>query len=158
MRKINPELHERLAKLVAVLGYELIGCEIISGSRHALFRIYIDSVQAQKGITVEDCSRVSHQVSALLDVENPLSGHYTLEVSSPGIDRPLFALDHYTKYIGSRVKIKLSSPIEQRRHYKGVLQRIDGENIYLLVDGVEQEVALPFSIIEKGNLIADIHL
>lgn len=160
MRKINPELHAQLMKLITSLGYELIGCELVSGSRHTLFRIYIDQSESrdQQGITVEDCSRVSYQVSAWLDVENPISGHYTLEVSSPGIDRPLFEIEHYRKYIGNRIKVKLNSPILQRKHYKGVLQRVEEENIYLSVDGIEQEVVLPFSLIEKGNLIADIHL
>lgn len=160
MRKINPELHAHLVKLVTSLGYELIGCELISGSRHTLFRVYIDQLKDsdQKGITVDDCSRVSHQISAWLDVENPITGQYTLEVSSPGIDRPLFEVEHYKKYIGSRIKVKLNSPILQRRHYKGLLLRVEEENIYLSVDGIEQEVALSFSLIEKGNLIADIHL
>jgi len=160
MRKINSELHEHIAKLVASLGYELVGCELLPSGGHTLFRIYIDQADTgnQQGITVEDCSQVSYQVSAWLDVENPIHGRYTLEVSSPGIDRPLFEISHYEKYIGYRIRVKLSSPIEQRRHYKGILQRVQEEKVYILVDGLEHEVALPFSLIEKGNLIADITL
>jgi ribosome maturation factor RimP len=160
MNKINPELYERLVKLIGSMGYELLGCELVSQGRHTLIRIYIDYsvVDNQKSITVEDCAQVSYQVSALLDVEDPIQGRYTLEVSSPGIDRPLFKVEHYKKYLGSRVKIKLCSPINKRRQYKGILLRVKGDDICLLVDDLEQEVVLPFSIIEKANLIADIHL
>ncbi|RDI42457.1 Ribosome maturation factor RimP [Aquicella lusitana] len=153
MKKIDPELHERLAKLISSMGYELIGCELLSQGRQMVFRIYIDS---PKGVTIDDCSSVSYQVSAMMDVEDPLQGRYSLEVSSPGINRPLFELGHYQKQVGSRVKIRLYSPINQRKQYKGVLKRVEDENIYLLVEDSEQEVVLPFSTIEKGNVIGDI--
>jgi len=158
MRKIDSALHERLTKIIDAMGYELLGCELVSQGRHTLFRIYIDILDAssQKGVTVDDCSRVSYQVSAMLDVEDPFQGQYTLEVSSPGINRPLFELKHYQKYIGNVVKVKLHIPINQRRQYKGVLQRVEGENIYLLSDDLNQEVELPFSAIEKANLVVDI--
>lgn len=154
MKKIDPVLHERLVKLIDSMGCELVGCEIVSQGRQALFRIYIDS---PKGVTLDHCSQVSRQVSAMLDVEDPIQSRYVLEVSSPGINRPLFEIEHYQKYIGSRVKLKLYSPINQRRQYQGILVRVEEENIYLLVDDSEQEIALPFSAIEKANLIGDIN-
>lgn len=158
--KVDLEIHKHLAKIINNMGYDLLGCELLARGRHMLLRIYIDRQTAdeQGGVTVEDCSQVSYQVSAWLDVEDPIPGQYTLEVSSPGLDRPLFEIEHYKKYIGSRVKIKLSSPIQQRKNYKGILSRVKGEDIYLLVDDWNQEVVLPFSIIEKANLVADIHL
>jgi ribosome maturation factor RimP len=155
MRKINPVLHEKLVKLIGSMGCELVGCELLPMSGKQVFRIYIDS---ETGVTVDDCSRVSHQVSAMMDVEEPLQGRYSLEVSSPGVDRPLFVIEHYQKYVGCKVKIRLYAPIDQRRQFKGVLQRVEGDNIHLVVDGSETEVVLPFSAIEKGNLIRDISI
>jgi ribosome maturation factor RimP len=155
MKKVNAALEERLTKLITSMGYELFGCEQLPQGGMTLLRLYLDS---PKGITIEDCSRVSRQVSALLDVEDPIQGRYTLEVSSPGIGRPLFTLEHFKRYLGKRVKIRLLVPINQRRQYKGLLSRVENEQIYLLVEEVEQEVALPFSAIEKANLIEDINL
>lgn len=153
MRKIDPVLHERLVTLISSMGYELVGGELFSQGGRTIFRIYIDS---EKGVTVDDCSRVSYQVSAMMDVEDPIESRYSLEVSSPGIDRPLFEIEHFHKYIGKQVKIRLYSPINQRRQYKGILQRVEGEDIYLLVEELGQEVIVPFSSIEKANLISDI--
>lgn len=153
MRKIDPVLHERLATLISSMGYELVGCEMVPQGRQMVFRIYIDS---ETGVTADGCAQVSYQVSAMMDVEDPIQSRYSLEVSSPGIDRPLFEIEHYRKYIGKTVKIRLYAPINQRRQFKGILQRVEGEDIYLLVDGVEQEIKLPFSAIEKGNLVGDV--
>lgn len=153
MRKIDPVLHERLVTLISSMGYELVGCELLSQGRQTIFRIYIDS---ERGVTVEDCSRVSRQVSAMMDVEDPIQSGYSLEVSSPGVDRPLFEIEHFRRYIGKQVKIRLHSPINQRRQYKGILQRVEGEDITLLVEELEHEVIVPFSLIEKANLISDI--
>lgn len=155
MRKIDNELHVRLATLIQSMGYELIGVEMFPEGGRKVFRIYIDS---PKGITVDNCSQVSYQVSAMFDVEDPIQGHYNLEVSSPGIDRPLFEIDHFKKQIGNRVRIRLQRAIGNRKQYKGLLQRVEGENIYLLVEGIEQEVMLPFSEIEKANVIGDVRL
>lgn len=153
MRKVDPILVERLEALVNSMGCELVGCELFPQGRRMVFRIYIDS---PRGVTVDDCSRVSYQVSAMMDVEDPIQGSYSLEVSSPGIDRPLFEIKHYQKYIGSHAKIRLRMPIDNRRQYKGILCRVEGEDIYLLVDDSKQEVKLPFSAIEKANLIGDL--
>jgi len=155
MRKIDPVLHERLVQLIVSMGYELVGCEMLPQGQQMVFRIYIDG---PKGVTVDDCSRVSRQVSAMMDVEDPFQSRYALEVSSPGIERPLFEIEHYLKYVGKRVKIKLYSPLDQRRQFKGILQRVEGEDIYLLVDDMEQEVKLSYSMIEKANLVGEINI
>jgi ribosome maturation factor RimP len=155
MKKVDPVLNEQLAVLISSMGYELVGCELFPQGGQIVFRIYIDS---QNGVTVDDCSKVSHQVSAMLDVANPIQGKYALEVSSPGINRPLFEIEHYHQYIGRRVKIRLYATINERRQYKGILQYVKGEDIYLLEDGATLLVKLPFSNIEKGYLIGDIRL
>lgn len=153
MRKIDPVLYEKLATLVNAMGCELVGYEMLPQGRQMTFRVYIDS---PNGVTIDDCSKVSRQMGAMLDVEELIQGSYTLEVSSPGLDRPLFELEHFRKYVGKQIKIRLSLPIEGRRQYKGVLQRVEGEDIYIIVD--EQEIKLPFSMVEKANLVEDIRL
>jgi len=153
VKKVDPALQERLVSLIDSMGCELVGCELVPQAGRVIFRIYID--HPPRGVTVEDCSRVSHQVSAMMDVEDPIPGGYVLEVSSPGINRPLFGLEQYSKYVGSKVKVRLYTAFQNRRQYKGVLKRVEGENICLLVDDINQEVLLPFSMIEKAHVIGD---
>lgn len=155
MRKIDPVLNERLATLIRSMGCELVGCEMIPQGRRIVFRIFIDK---ENGVTVDDCSKVSSQVGAMFAVEDPIPGGYALEVSSPGIDRPLFELEHYCRFVGKRVKIKLHVAINQRRQFSGTLLRVEGEDIYLLVDDSQQEIKLPYSAIDKANLVGEIHL
>lgn len=152
MRKVNADFAEKLAALIASMGYELLGCEFTQQNRRTIFRIYIDQVG---GVSHQDCSKVSYQVSAMLDVDDPIQGQYVLEVSSPGIDRPLFSIGQYQQQLGQRLKIRLYAPIGQRRNYVGVLQRVENGQIYLLLDE-GTDVALPFSEIEKANVIADL--
>ncbi len=151
MTKIASTLHDRIASVVNAMGYEFIGGELEGHRRSGLLRLYIDS---EKGITLDDCSRVSYQISAMLDVEDPIQGHYTLEVSSPGLDRPLFEVAHYQKQVGNRVKLRVCAPVQNKRKFIGVLLRVDGNDIHLLVDS--EEVVLPFSVIEKANVVVDI--
>lgn len=147
----DTQMRDLLSKLVTTMGYEYVGCELHSQGRGSVLRIFIDH---ENGITVDDCSRVSRQVSAMLDVEDPIQGQYDLEVSSPGLDRPLFELAHYQKYVGSRVKIRVRVPLEERRNFVGTLTRVDGENIHVVTD--EKEVVLSFTNIDKAKIIAEI--
>lgn len=140
-------LRDKLASLVEALGYEFVGCELQKQGRYSVLRVYMDS---ESGITVDDCSKVSRQVSAMLDVEDPISGPYSLEISSPGLDRPLFELGHYTKQIGKRIKLRTRTPIENQRNFAGTLVHADESNVYLLIDA--EEVIIPFSIIEKAKV------
>jgi ribosome maturation factor RimP len=150
MSKTEFSLRDRLASLVTSMGYEFVGMELQRQSRRrSLLRIYID---IEKGITLDDCTKVSRQVSAMLDVDDPIQGEYSLEVSSPGLDRPLFELAHYLKQIGNRIKVRVSSPLKDRRNFVGVLLRVETDNIHLLVD--IDELVIPFSTIAK--VIADI--
>lgn len=148
MKQVVSSLRDILAAVVTGLGYEFVGCELLREGRSALLRVYIDRPE---GITVDDCSKVSRQVGATLDVEDPIQGQYTLEVSSPGIERPLFEIDHFKKYVGKFVKLRLEAPLEGRRHLVGELLQVDGNNIHLLMDS--NEIVVPFSNVEKAKLI-----
>jgi ribosome maturation factor RimP len=136
-----------LRPTVEALGLELWGIEHLSRGRSALLRIYIDS---ESGITIDDCERVSRQVSGILDVEDPLSGEYTLEVSSPGLDRPLFTIGQFERYIGEVVSLRLRAPIDGRRKFKGVLEKVEADQITLTVDG--GMIDIPFPQMEKANI------
>jgi ribosome maturation factor RimP len=150
MKEAQITLRDLLASVVDAMGYEFVGYELLKQNRNSLLRIYIDNEQ---GITVDDCSKVSHQISAMLDVEDPIKGQYTLEISSPGLDRPLFEIAHYRKFAGNRIKLRVQAPVNGRRNFIGVLIRVEGDNIYLLTE--TEEVMLPFSNIEKAKVIAD---
>lgn len=147
---IKTDIQQLLQPIVAELGYELWGCEYLAQGKHSLLRIYIDK---ENGIGITDCEIVSRQVSALLDVEDPIQGNYSLEVSSPGIPRPLFYKEHYQLYLGSNVQIKLYKPLNGSRKINGIIQSVD-ENI-LTVKNDEQEHKIEFSQIVKANLIGE---
>lgn len=131
------------------LGFDLWGIQQVSQRGSSTLRIFIDS---DKGITVDDCAKVSYQVSSVLDVEDPIEGRFTLEVSSPGMDRPLFTLPQYMKYIGQWLKISLRVPFDGRRRFVGVLTAIEDEEIVLQVE--QEEYVLPFETIEKANVVS----
>lgn len=134
---------------VETLGYELVGVEYIQGGPDPILRIYID---AEQGITIEDCERVSHQVSGILDVEEPVRSAYLLEVSSPGFDRPLFKLKDFERFAGAMAKVNLKLPVDGRRNFTGLLQGVEGEEILIEVDG--EVYGLPFSKLAKAKLVA----
>ena len=149
MGQASQQLHDIIEPAITALGYELVGVEHLAQGRHSLLRIYIDS---PNGITVDDCATVSHQVSAVLDVEDPIHGHYTLEVSSPGLDRPLFTADQYRRFIGNEIQVRLRAPLQGRRKFKGVLLGIGEDDVVVLeVEG--SEFRLPLDEIEKAHLV-----
>lgn len=142
------QLQAMLAPVIESLGYQCWGVEFISQGRHSLLRVYIDHAN---GILIEDCEAVSRQVSAVLDVEDPISSEYTLEVSSPGMDRPLFTLEQFAKHVGEQVKIKLRSPFDGRRNFQGLLRGVEEQDVVVLVD--DHEFLLPIDLIDKANII-----
>ena len=142
------QLQALLAPVVEALGYQCWGIEFLSQGRHSLLRIYIDH---ENGILVDDCEKVSRQVSGVLDVEDPISSEYTLEVSSPGMDRPLFSLDQYAAHAGELVKIKLRSPFEGRRNFQGLLRGVEEQDVVVLIE--DREFLLPIELIDKANII-----
>jgi ribosome maturation factor RimP len=121
-----------------------------------VLRLYIDVPQAEsaeRNVGIEDCESVSREVSAQLDVEDPISSHYTLEVSSPGIDRPLFGAAQFARFLGESAKVTLRLPQDGRRRLQGVIARIEGENITFNVDG--NELTVRADNIEKARLVPD---
>ena len=147
------KLADLARSVVEPMGYELIGVEHLSrgGSQGgAILRVYID---AEAGINLDDCAAVSHQLSGVLDVEDPIQGHYDLEVSSPGLDRPLFTLDHFERFQGQRAKVRLATKLEGRRHFEGRLAGVRGDRLCLDVDGAILE--LPLALIESARLVPE---
>lgn len=153
MGSYRPDLQALLAPVVEDLGYELVGVEFHPHGRSSLLRVYID---AEDGVTVDDCARVSDQVSGILDVEDPISGHYTLEVSSPGLDRPLFVPAHFQRFTGRRARLHLSRPLAQRPSTRltGVLAGLEGEDLTVEVDG--QRLTVPIAEVVKARLIPEL--
>ena len=146
------ELKQLLEPTINSLGLELLGIEFSPAIGNALLRIYIDAPGRLVGI--EDCEAVSREVSASLDVNDPIASQYTLEVSSPGIDRPLFTLEHFGKLLGEQVKISLSLPQEGRRRLQGTIQSVSDTAVSLLVDGKEFVVSL--SNVDKARLVPNL--
>lgn len=148
MARLEDKLSDMLTPAVEALGFELLGVEFVRAGKHSILRVFIDH---ENGITVDDCADVSHQVSAVLDVEDPISTEYNLEVSSPGMDRPLFKAHHYEQVVGEIVQIKLTLPQDGRRNFKGKLVACENGFIDLEVDG--QRFLLAVDNIDKGNLV-----
>jgi len=148
LNSVTAKINELIRPTVEALDLDLWGIELLQQGKLATLRIYIES---DAGITIDDCEKVSRQVSALLDVEDPIAGEYTLEVSSPGLDRPLFSVSQFTAFAGEVVSIKLRSPLDGRRKFKGSITAIDGDQICIEVDG--EEFTLDHGDIEKANVV-----
>jgi ribosome maturation factor RimP len=149
MARAAENLTSLIEPVVDGLGYEMLGIEYIAQGRNSVLRIYIDSEQ---GIQLADCERVSRQVSAVLDVEEPLKGQYVLEVSSPGLDRPLFKPEHYARFVGHRLRVRLRRPQDGQRRFHGLLEDIDEQGILLRDADKGQGIKLAFAEIEQANL------
>lgn len=137
-----------LAPVVTSMGCELWGLEYLSQGKHSTLRLYIDK---EGGVGLEECEQVSRQASAVLDVEDPIAGEYTLEVSSPGMDRPLYTLEQFARYQGEQVSIRLRSAFEGRRKFAGVLRGVEEGDVLVVVD--DHEYLLPIEMIEKANIV-----
>ncbi|WP_114891964.1 ribosome maturation factor RimP [Haemophilus haemolyticus] len=149
MATLEQNLQEMLQGAVEDLGCELWGIECQRAGRFMTVRLFIDK---EGGVTVDDCADVSRQVSAILDVEDPIADKYNLEVSSPGLDRPLFTLPQFERYIGQDISVHLRIPVMERRKWQGKLERIENDMVILIVDGQEQ--VLVFGNIQKANVVA----
>jgi ribosome maturation factor RimP len=144
------KLNELIEPLVEDLGYEFVGLEYNSNPKHAVLRIYIDR---EDGVGIEDCETVSRETAALLDVKDPIRSHYNLEVSSPGLDRPLFVSAHYREFIGETVQINLFAPLDGRRKFSGPILGADENVVRIEQDG--SEVMLNLDNIVKAKLVPD---
>lgn len=137
---------------IEALDYELVDVELAQGGGGAVLRIFIDARagNAGTGVTVDDCARVSHAVSQVLETEDPIKGHYTLEVSSPGFDRILRTRAHFERFLGERIFAELKLPMDGRRRFAGVLKSVAGDAIVVEVDGKAH--SLPLERIQKARL------
>ena len=144
------KLNELLQPLVEDLGYEFIGLEYNPNPKHSVLRIYIDH---ENGVGIQDCETVSRETAALLDVKDPIRSHYNLEVSSPGLDRPLFTPAHYSEFTGFEVQINLYAPQDGRRKFSGPILSAGESSVNIEQDG--SEVTLEYDNIAKARLIPD---
>ncbi len=149
MYRQNITLLNLLAPVVESMGYEMLGIEHFPRGQGSLLRIYIDS---EAGIGIDDCVRASEQIIGILDVNDPIQGSYDLEVSSPGLDRPLFTLEHFRRFMGQQVKINLREKIEGRRNITGEIQSVNEECVLVKAPGLDYLV--PEDLINKARLIA----
>jgi ribosome maturation factor RimP len=137
--------------VVESMGYELVGVEFLGADGYGTLRVYIDR---DNGVSLDDCAAISHQISGILDVEEPIKQAYGLEVSSPGIERPLFKLADFERYAGKTARIKLAVGLLGRKNFKGELQGVaDSKLVTIEVDG--EVFDLPYADIAKANLVGD---
>lgn len=141
-------LHDMIAPITVSLGCELWGLEYLTQGRYTTLRIFIDG---PNGVSLEDCEKVSRQISAVMDVEDPIDGEYTLEVSSPGMDRPLYTAAHYARYLGETVNIRLRMARDGRRRFKGKIIRVEQDDVLIDVEG--KEILMPVDAIDKANIV-----
>ncbi|MFD0965443.1 ribosome maturation factor RimP [Seminibacterium arietis] len=148
MATLEEKLQTLLQSSVEDLGCELWGIELQRSGRFVTLRLYIDK---EGGVGIEDCADVSRQVSAVLDVEDPITDKYNLEVSSPGLARPLFTLEQYSRFIGEDIALHLRIPVADRRKWQGKLDKIENDMLTMTVDG-QQQVFI-FNNIQKANIV-----
>ena len=150
--RVNASITDIVKPAVEALGFELVGCEYMASSKPAVLRVYIDK---EGGVNIDDCSKVSRQVSSVMDVENVL-GRYNLEVSSPGINRPLFELADFVAHLHKKVKIRMQKAVAERKTFVGTLTAVDDQCVHVEVE--TEKFALPFDEIKKANLYIDVEM
>jgi ribosome maturation factor RimP len=148
----NEELVKLLDPVVAALGLELLGIDYAPSRGNSLLRLYIDA--PERPVNLDDCEAVSREVGAVLDVNDPIQGRYTLEVSSPGIDRPLFTPEQFARFVGATVKLQVNVPVGGRRRFQGPIRAVDGDTVVVAQDGVD--VAIGHGNVLKANLVAEL--
>lgn len=132
------------------MGYDLIEIEHVPNPKHGILRLYIDK---EDGVNIDDCSAVSEQISALIDVEDPIRGHFNLEISSPGLDRPLTRLKDFQRFTGSLVKLKTLKSLDGQRNFKGRILEVNED--VLVIETDTEEISLPMNAIEKARLVPE---
>ena len=148
MKSSAEKVTQLIEPTVQALDLELWGVEHASQGKYSVLRIFIER---EAGVTIDDCERVSRQASAIFDVEEPIAGEYTLEVSSPGIDRLLFTPQQFQRYRGEEVSVRMRTPVDGRRKFKATLTDVVDDIIHIQVDGSDFE--LPHGDIEKANIV-----
>lgn len=151
MRKAPPGLTRLVKSTVEAVGYDLVGVELLARPKAGhLLRVYID---AANGIGLADCEKVSHQLSGVLDVEDPIAGEYALEVSSPGLDRPLFDAGQFGRFVGSTARVRMAAAVDGRSNWKGTITAVEGDEVVLRVDG--EDVRLPVARMASARLVPE---
>jgi ribosome maturation factor RimP len=152
---LRDQLRELLAPVVAGLGYQLWELEFLPRSGGGMLRIYIDSSRdsPEPGISLDDCERVSRAVSETLDAADPIPSHYTLEVSSPGLDRLLRTREHFERFAGERVRLEMMQPVEGRKRFAGRLLGVGERDITLELES--GRISLPIDDIHRARLAPD---
>lgn len=148
MRSAPPRVCECIEPVVSGLGYEFVGAEYVAEGGQRILRIYIDT---ENGVDVDDCAKVSHQVSGVLDVEDPIREVYTLEVSSPGMDRPLFTPQQFERFVGQIVRLKLGVAVLGRKNFTGELVETNDAGVVVDVDGEAYDIDWP--VINEARLV-----
>ncbi|MDG4867228.1 ribosome maturation factor RimP [Guyparkeria sp. 1SP6A2] len=148
MQRIPAAIEEMLKSEVEDLGFEWVGGEF-RGGPGGLLRVYVDHPD---GMNLDHCAEISRAISGVLDVEDPFPGAYRLEVSSPGVERPMFRTADFARFVGHRVRLRLYKPVARQKKFEGVIQGVDGENITVFVEDVG-ELVFRFEEVEKANLV-----
>ena len=148
MNREKEALIQQLQPIVEKMGFQWVGLEYLQQGKYSLLRIYVDK---EGGITVDDCGQISRQLGAVLDVENKMTTRYNLEVSSPGLDRPLFTQEHFKEQIGKIAAIHTREAIQGQKNFKGIIQTVNNEAVIISFD--EKYVELPFKIIQRAHLL-----
>ena len=151
MHRRHNELMELLEPVITALGYEMLGIEYFKQKDGSMLRLYIDN---DAGITIDDCTRVNHQVIGVLDVHDPIKEKYLLEISSPGLNRPLFTLEQFKRYPGQEVKMRLREKLDGRRMIRGVIKAVEEKAVIVSDDGVDY--LIPADVIDLAHLVPKI--
>ncbi|WP_241973764.1 ribosome maturation factor RimP [Candidatus Pantoea edessiphila] len=147
MSKLRNNLIKLVSEIIENLGYQFIGIQFIK-NHVSIFRIYIDK---ENGVNINDCANTSYQISKIIDTKNLISTPYNLEISSPGLNRPLFTVEQYLKFLGKKVSLLLYVAIQNRRKWKGIIKSVKGDIITVNVKGHDKVFA--FNNIQKANLV-----
>ena len=150
---LKDALEASVKRVVEGLGYKFWAFEHISQSRVSTFRVFIDNVD--RSISVEDCAKVSRQLMSVLNVETGFEGEYTLEVSSPGLNRRLYTKAHFEECEGETVKVILLKSYEGRKRYAGRLVGLEGDEV-VLQTGHEEQIVFPLEHIDRANLVVSV--
>ena len=159
MRRDQTHLWELFEPVVQGMGFDLIEIEHFPNPKHGVLRLFIDkpvdadSDGSKEGVVIEDCSAVSRQISALIDVEDPIRGQFNLEVSSPGLDRPLRRLVDFQRFCGSNISVKTTTPLDGQRNFKGRLLKANED--VLIIETDAEEISLPMNAIEKARVVPE---
>ncbi|CAC9451024.1 FIG000325: clustered with transcription termination protein NusA [Bathymodiolus heckerae thiotrophic gill symbiont] len=151
MARITDKIETLIRSVIEDMSYELVGVEYIASGKHSILRVYIDS---DNGIGLDDCEQVSHQCSSIFDVEDPIAMQYNLEVSSPGVERPLFHIGHYQRFLGHDIKLRLLRPLNGQRKFNGAIGSVSEANNSIELMTNTGSYQLDIEMIEKANLVA----